>query len=113
MALLTFHCEVQMYEKRLELEIQRKVAGSVVAAEISDHLNAFSNISRRGTEIVFLTILICFSLHPFSSHLSLLLSLYPSPFLTTSPEYYNAPPTVYLGDAIFPLRSENPVDRWS
>lgn len=52
MALLTLDCEVQMYEKRLELEIQRKVARSVVAAEISDHLNAFSNISRRGSEIV-------------------------------------------------------------
>lgn len=45
MALLTLDWEVQMYEKRLELEIQRKVAWSVVAAEISDHLNAFSNIS--------------------------------------------------------------------
>lgn len=53
MALLTLNCEVQMYEKRLQLEIQRKVAGSVVAAEISDHLNAFSNISWRGTEIIF------------------------------------------------------------
>lgn len=69
MALLTLDCEVQMYEKRLELEIQRKVAGSVVAAEISDHLNAFSNISGRGTETVFLTISL--SLHPFSTPMPL------------------------------------------
>lgn len=73
MALLTLDCEVQMYEKRLELEIQRKVAGSVVAAEISDHLNAFSNISGRGTETVFLTISL--SLHPFSTPLPLSSSL--------------------------------------
>lgn len=45
MALLTLDCEVQMYEKRLQLEIQRKVAKSVVAAEIADRLNDFSNIS--------------------------------------------------------------------
>lgn len=45
MAGLTLDREVQMYEKRLQLEIRRKVAESVVAAEISDRLNAFSNIS--------------------------------------------------------------------
>ena len=42
MALLTLDCEVQMYEKRLlELEIQRKVAGSVVAAENIRSLKCF------------------------------------------------------------------------
>lgn len=46
--------EVQMYEKRLELEIQRKVAESVAAAEISDRLNAFSNISPNFYLSVFL-----------------------------------------------------------
>lgn len=35
------------------LSLRFKVAESVVAAEISDHLNAFSNISRRGTKINF------------------------------------------------------------
>lgn len=97
MALLTLDCEVQMYEKRLELEIQRKVAGSVVAAEISDHLNAFSNISGRGTETVFLTI---------SLSLSILfppLCLFLPRFLTTSPEYYSTSPAVHQDDAIFAL----------
>lgn len=53
MAELALDREVQMYEKRLEPEIRRKVAESVVAAEISDRLNAFSNISWRGTAINF------------------------------------------------------------
>lgn len=81
MALLTLDCEVQMYEKRLELEIQRKVAESVVAAEISDHLNAFSNISWRGTKINFY--LSVFSLfYPCPSNLS------PS---LLQPENYSSP----------------------
>lgn len=67
MALLALNCEVQMYEKRLEPEIQRKVAESVVAAEISDHLNAFSNISWRGTKIIF--------------YLSIFLSIFVSSFI--------------------------------
>lgn len=39
--------EVQMYEKRLKSAIRRKVAQSVAAAEISERLNAFSNIFSR------------------------------------------------------------------
>lgn len=45
MALLTSDREVQMYEKRLELEVRHEIARSVVAAERSDHGNAFSNLS--------------------------------------------------------------------
>lgn len=111
MAELTLDREVQMYEKRLEPEIRRKVAESVVAAEISDRLNAFSNISSRGTAINFyLPIFISPSLIPHSLKIypALLLQPQKNRLLThcSRPDFFlcaSAERTareLYLGDGI-------------